>query len=282
MLKIALVSDSTCDIPPELVISQQIHVVPNILIIDGKSIEDNWEFSRQEFYEKLPGMTSMPTTSTASVGTYQALYENLFQKGFDHVISIHCFSQFSGIFNAANTAAQSYSHKAHVVDSRQVSLGLGFQVLEAAQAIANGETLESLLVLLKQTRERVRLIAMLDSLEYIRRSGRISWARASLGAMLNMKPFVEVKDGNILNLGSVRSRKKGIARLLELMQSHEPLKRFALLHSNAEDDARRLLEKLAPEVPTPPLIVNVNPVLGTHVGPNGLGFAALLQGESPV
>ena len=98
-MKIALVTDSTCDVPYEMVISHQVHVVPNILIIDGKSIEDNWEFSRQKFYEQLPKMTSTPTTSTASVGTYQALYEDLLQKGSDQVVSIHCSSQFSGIFN---------------------------------------------------------------------------------------------------------------------------------------------------------------------------------------
>jgi len=280
-MEIALVTDSTCDIPYEMVISHQIHVVPNILIIDGKSIEDNWEFSRQKFYEQLPKMTSTPTTSTASVGTYQALYEDLLQKGSDQVVSIHCSSQFSGIFNAARTAAQSFSGKVQVVDSQQVTLGLGFQVLEAAEAIANGISLESLLIMLQQTRERIRVIAMLDTLEYVRRSGRISWARASLGAMLNLKPFLEVKGGSVHSLGEARTRKKGMARLFEMMQSLEPLKRFALLHSNAEDDACRLLENLAPEVPTPPHIVNINTVLGAHVGPNGLGFVALFQEKSP-
>ena len=280
-MKIALVTDSTCDIPHERVISHQIHVVPNILIIDGKSIEDNREFSRQKFYEQLPTMTSMPTTSTASVGTYQALYEDLLQKGSDQVVSIHCSSQFSGIFNAARTAAQSFSGKVQVVDSQQVTLGLGFQVLEAAEAITDGISLESLLAMLQKTRERIRVIAMLDTLEYVRRSGRISWARASLGAMLNLKPFLEVKGGSVHSLGEARTRKKGMARLFEMMQSPEPLKRFALLHSNAEDDARRLLENLAPEVPTPPHIVNVNTVLGAHVGPNGLGFVALFQKKSP-
>ena len=225
-------------------------------------------------------MTSMPTTSTASVGTYQNLYESLFQEGYDQVVSIHCSRLFSGIFNAANTAAQSFSGKVHVVDSQQVSLGLGFQVLEAAEAIANQVPVENILLLLQQVRERVRLVAMLDTLEYVRRGGRISWARARLGALLNLKPFVEVKDRNVHNLGGVRSRKKGMARLFEMMDSPKPMKRFALLHSNAEKDARWLLENLDPDLPTPHLVVNVNTVLGAHVGPNGLGFVALFQ-EKP-
>jgi DegV family protein with EDD domain len=280
-MKIALVTDSACDIPIELVNRYQIHVVPNILIMDGRSVEDNREFSRQDFYEQLPELASFPTTSTSSVGTYQSLYENLIQEGFDQIISIHCSSQLSGIFNAASTAAQSVPAHIKVIDSQQVSLGLGFQVLEAAEAMVKGFSLDSILLLLEQARERVRLIAMLDTLEFVQHSGRVSWARASLGALLNLKAFVEVRDGYVHNLGQVRTRKKGITRLLKMMQSPEPLKRFALLHTNAKDDAYKLLETLAPKVATPPLVVNVTTVIGAHVGPNGLGFVALFDDKSP-
>ncbi len=279
-MKIAFVTDSTCDLPSDLVTAHKIHVVPNILVIDGRSVEDNKEFSRQDFYIQLPHMTTFPTTSTASVGTYQALYEQLFSDGFDQILSIHCSNELSGIFNAASTAAQSVSGQVIVIDSRQVSLGLGFQILEAVEAIDQGVSLESIAERLQQVRNRLRLVAMLDTLEYIRRSGRVSWARARLGALLNLKPFVEVIDGNVHSRGEARTRKKGIARLLEMMQSPKPVNRFAILHTNAEEDARRLLEILAPEVPTTPLLVNVTTVIGAHVGPNGLGFVTLFQDES--
>jgi DegV family protein with EDD domain len=276
-MKIALVTDSACDIPYEMAHAFQIKVVPNILVIEGKSVEDNEEFSRREFYKQLPDMVTFPTTSTASVGKYQTLYQELIDSGFDQIISIHVSHHLSGIYNAASTAAQSFTGQVHVVDGLQVSLGLGFQVLEAAEAVADGASLDSVLAILKQIQGQVRLIAMLDTLEYIRRSGRVSWARASLGALLNLKPFIEVKDGSAISLGEVRTRKKGIARLEKLMQSSRPLKRFAILHTNAEDDARRILETFAPEMPTPPLLVNVTTVIGAHVGPNGLGFVALYQ-----
>ncbi len=279
-MNIAFVTDSTCDLPSDLVTAHKIHVVPNILVIDGRSVEDNKEFTRQEFYTQLPDMATFPTTSTASVGTYQALYEQLFSAGYDQVLSIHCSNELSGIFNAVSTAAKSVSGQVIVIDSRQVSLGLGFQILEAVEAINQGVSPASIAARLQQIRKRIRLVAMLDTLEYVRRSGRVSWARASLGALLNLKPFVEVIDGNVLSVGEVRTRKKGIARLLEMMQSPKPLKRFAILHTNAEEDARRLLETLAPEVPTIPLVVNVTTAIGAHVGPNGLGFVALLQDES--
>ncbi len=279
-MKIALVTDSSCDLPNDLVEAHQINVVPNILVMDGLSVEDNNEFSRKDFYLQLPEMASFPTTSTASIGTYQALYEQLIGDGFDQVLSVHCSQELSGIFNAASTAAQSFAGQITVVDSQQVSLGLGFQILEAAEAISQGVPLNPIVDLLYRVRERTKLIAMLDTLEYIRRSGRVSWARASLGALLNLKPFVEVKDGNVLSVGEVRTRKKGMARLLEMMQSPKPLKRFALLHTNAEEDAQKLLDALAPNVPTAPLLVNVTTVIGTHVGPNGLGFVALFQDET--
>lgn len=276
-MQIALVTDSACDIPYEMARNHEINVVPNILVIEGKSVEDDEKFSRQKFYEELPNMVTFPTTSTASAGRYQALYQNLLDSGFEQIVSIHVSHHLSGIFNAASTAAQLFAGQVHVVDSLQVTLGLGFQVLEAAQAIADGASLDSVLALLNQIQGRVRLIAMLDTLEYIRRSGRVSWARASLGTLLNLKPFIEVKDGLAISLGEVRTRRKGIARLEKLMQTARPLKRFALLHTNAEDDARQILEAYAPQMATQPLLVNVTTVIGAHVGPNGLGFVALYQ-----
>jgi hypothetical protein len=135
-MKIALVTDSACDLPSDLVSTYQVHVVPNILIMDGISVEDNKDFSRRDFYLQLPDMETFPTTSTASIGTYQALYEQLIDDGYDRIISIHVSQVLSGIFNAASTAAQPMEGRVTVIDSQQVSLGLGFQILEAAEEIS--------------------------------------------------------------------------------------------------------------------------------------------------
>jgi len=206
-MSIALVTDSTCDIPYDLVERYQIQVVPNILIIEGESIEDNQHFSRQDFYARLLEMRSFPTTSTASAGVYQALYEKLFIGGVEEIISIHVAHTLSGIFNTASMAAQAFRGKVHVIDSGQVSLGMGFQVLAVAEAIAQGLSKEAVIAHLEDVRKRIRLVAMLDTLDFIRRSGRVSWARARLGNLLDLKPFVEVKEGLVLNLGEVRTRR---------------------------------------------------------------------------
>jgi DegV family protein with EDD domain len=220
-------------------------------------------------------MSATPTTATASSGKYSALYEKLFRAGFDHVLSIHCSRFLSGIFNAASVAAQAFKGRVTVLDSQQVSLGLGFQVLEAFEALTEGANVEAVIALLERLHRRIRLVAMLDTLEYVRRSGRVSWARASLGSLLNLRPFVEVKDGIVLRKGEARTRKKGIARLFSMMQDLGPLNRLAILHTNAETEARYLLESLNLHLQTEPLIVNITTIIGSHVGPNGLGFVAV-------
>jgi DegV family protein with EDD domain len=275
-MNIAIITDSTSDVPYDLAQKHDIHIVPNIVVIEGKSVEDNPSFSRQKFYEQLPQMQTPPTTAAASAGVFQMLYEKLFAQGVSHIISIHASSLLSGIFNAASLAAQAFEGRVHVVDSEQVSLGLGFQALAAAEAAARGLPLQAVLDCIADVRKRVRVVAMLDTLEYVRRSGRVSWLRASLGSLLNVKLFVEIKDGLVQRLGEVRTRGKGIARLLELLHTLEPLERLAILHTNAEVEARQILAAVQTRLSAAPLVVNVTTVIGAHVGPNGLGFAVVV------
>lgn len=274
-MRIAIVTDSTCDIPKDLVERLDITVVPNILIINGESIQDDPSFSRQDFYTRLPTMSSLPTTATTSSGTYNAVYERLFRQGYEKIVSLHAARSLSGIINAASVAAQSFSERVLVIDSQQVSLGLGFQVLAAAEAATRGLEIDSITAQIGDVRRRLRLVAMLDTLEYVRRSGRVSWARASLGSLINLKPFIELREGNVYRIGESRTRNKGIARLLEMMESLGPLECLAILHTNAEAEASHLLEIMRPQVATPPMLVNVTTVIGTHVGPNGLGFVSV-------
>ena len=276
-METAIVTDSTCDIPADLATKLDIHVVPNIIVMQGKSVEDGVGISRREFYERLPEMDPLPTTSTASSGTYQTLYDQLFKQDIDQIISIHASSQLSGIYNAASVAANSFGNRVAVVDSQNVSLGLGFQVLEAAQAALEGKPPESILADIALVRQRVRLVAMLDTLEYVRRSGRVSWARARVGSLLRIKPFIEIVEGDAKSVGDARTRRQGIARLREIVLSLGPLERLAIMHSNAEADAQLFLASLDADPPYEPLVVNATTVIGTHVGPNGLAFTAVVK-----
>ncbi|MDI6695945.1 MAG: DegV family protein [Anaerolineales bacterium] len=277
-MSIALVTDSTSDIPSELAQKNDIYIVPNLIIINGHSLEDGKDISREAFYERLPQMKTPPSTATASSGVYQTLYRALFRQGVEYIISIHAASRLSGIINAATSAAREFGERIFVQDSESVSLGLGFQALAASEAIARRLPLQEILTLLADVRRRVRLIAMLDTLEYVRRSGRVSWARARLGNLLQVKPFVEVRNGGqVVSLGEERTRKKGIARLKALLHNLGELERLAILHTNAENEARQFLSELSLNLAHEPLIVNVTTVIGAHVGPNGLGFAAVVK-----
>jgi DegV family protein with EDD domain len=276
-MRTAIVTDSTADIPIELAQKHQIEVVPAIVVIAGRSMEDGKDLSRQKFYEQLPTMAIPPTTATPSIGTFENLYEQLLGQGFENIISIHVSSLLSGIYSTAQTAAQSFKDRITVIDSEQLSLGLGFQALTAAETVTAGLSIENAIAKINDVRQRLRVIAMLDTLEYVRRSGRVSWARARIGTLLRIKPFVEIKNGKVHSLGQARTRKKGIVHLVNLIQQLGSLEKFALLHTNAADEAHQIWESLKINTSQPPLIVNVTTVVGTHVGPNGLGFAAVVK-----
>jgi DegV family protein with EDD domain len=274
-MKIGFVTDSTADVPADLAGQHGIEIVPALVNIGGNSYTDGIEISREEFYTRLPDLNPPPTTSSPSVGSFQERYEKLLRAGADFVISIHPPNELSGVFNAARLAAEAFGQRVKVLDSGQVSLGLGFQVILAAEAAAHGAILNEVTALLESIRQRVRLAALLDTIEYIHRSGRVSWAVAKIGGILRLQPLIELRYGIIHRLGQARTRLQGIERLVDALNSWGPLERLAVLHTNAESAAQQLLEDVKSKVVVQPLLVNVTTAIGTHVGPNGLGFSAV-------
>jgi DegV family protein with EDD domain len=274
-MKIGFVTDSTADIPFDLAAQMGIEVVPALVNVKGQCYQDGVELSREEFYRLLPGLIPPPTTSAPSVGAFQERYEKLFSGGVRTIVSIHLPNNLSGTYNAARLAGEDFNGRVHVVDSGQLSLGTGFQVLQAVESARRGAVLQEVLETVRSVGQRVRVAALLESLEYVRRSGRVSWARAMLGNLLHLQPLIELRFGAVLRLGQARTRHQGIQRLTDALTSWGPLERLAILHTNAEAAARQLLEEMRPRVPSAPLMVNVTTAIGTHVGPNGLGFAAV-------
>jgi DegV family protein with EDD domain len=274
-MKIGFVTDSTSDVPTDLARQYGIEIVPALVNIGSRSYTDGIEISREEFYTRLPDLNPPPTTSSPSVGSFQERYDKLLRAGADFVISIHPPNELSGVFNAARLAGEAFGQRVRVLDSGQVSLGLGFQVILAAEAAAHGAILDEVTALVDSVRQRVRLAALLDTIEYIHRSGRVSWAVAKIGSILRLQPLVELRYGIVHRLGQARTRLQGIERLVDTLNSWGPLERLAVLHTNAESAARQLLEEVKSKVTVQPLLVNVTTAIGTHVGPNGLGFAAV-------
>ena len=274
-MKIGFVTDSTADVPADLAGQHGIEIVPALVNIGSNSYTDGIEISREKFYAHLPDLKPPPTTSSPSVGSFQERYEKLLRAGADFVISIHPPNELSGIFNAARLAAEAFGERVKVLDSGQLSLGLGFQVIMAAEAAARGAILNEVTALVDSVRQRVRLVALLDTIEYIHRSGRVSWAVARIGSLLRLQPLIELRYGIVHRLGQARTRLQGIERLVDALNSWGPLERLAVLHTNAESAGRQLLEEVKSKVIVQPLLVNVTTAIGTHVGPNGLGFTAV-------
>jgi DegV family protein with EDD domain len=279
-MKIGVVTDSTSDLPPYLVEQYGIEVVPSVLIIEGKEYVDGTGISRAEFYTRLPDFKSPPTTASPSIGEFQTRYQKLLDAGCDHIISIHPASQLTTIINSAKQAAQDFLEKLTILDSGSLSLGLGFQALAAAEAAENG--LQAALAAIESTRRRLHVSAALDTMKYLRRSGRVPGAIATLGGLLSIKPLIELTNGEVKAIGAVRTTKQANQRMLNFLLSGGQFERLAILHTNAEIRAREFLNELmqraSQSVPRDILMVNVTAVIGTHLGPNGLGFAAVKAG----
>ncbi len=276
-MKIGIVTDSTADLPAYLIEQHEIHVVPTILVLDGKEYADGTGISREEFYNRLPSLQTPPTTAAPSIGDFATPYETLLTNGCDHVISIHAASQLTTIVNVARQAAKEFPNKVTCIDSGSLSLGIGFQVLAAAEETESG--LKSALDAIESARNRLQVSAALDTMEYLKRSGRVPGVVATLGGILSIKPMIELKDGEVKPIGAVRTTKQADERILKFLLEFGDMEHLAILHTNAEPRAKKLLNELMSRVrksiPRDILFVNVTAVIGTHLGPNGIGFAAV-------
>jgi DegV family protein with EDD domain len=276
-MKIGIVTDSTADLPAYLIEQHEIHVVPTILVLEGKEYADGTGISREEFYNRLPSLQTPPTTAAPSIGDFATPYETLLTNGCDHVISIHAASQLTTIVNVARQAAKEFPDKVTCIDSGSLSLGIGFQVLAAAEESETG--LRSALDAIDSSRKRLQVSAALDTMEYLKRSGRVPGVVAALGGILSIKPMIELIDGEVKPIGAVRTTKQADERMLKFLLELGDMERLAILHTNAEPRAKILLDELMNRVrksiPRDILFVNVTAVIGTHLGPNGIGFAAV-------
>jgi len=276
MRQVRIVTDSTSDVPPDVAERLHITVVPAFVQIGNLSYRDApGGLSREEFYARLPTFPVPPTTAVPPAHEFARVYCALSAEA-DEIITIVLATSLSGMYGVAYLGAQEVPEvRVHVVDSGQITMGLGWMVIAAAEAAARGENAAHILAMLEDMRPRVRVYAILDTLEYLRRSGRVSWARARAAELLNIKPMIEVVEGKVRDIGRTRTRRRALERLVELVRALGPLERLALLHTYAPDleELRQRLSGLFS--PAKLISVVVTTVVGAHVGPRGLGVAAV-------
>jgi DegV family protein with EDD domain len=272
---VGLVTDSTADIPGEFLGSLAIESIPALLIIDGETFEDGKQLSRSDFYRGLPDYRQPPTTATPSPAQFSAAYKRLLDRGMTHILSIHVASTLSGMLTAAAQAAQEFQGQVEVFDSGQISLGLGFQVIAAAEAAQKGNDISAVLEIAEQAREQVRVLALMNTLEYLRRSGRVSWLQAGMGELLKIKALLSVEHGMVKDQGKARTFQRALGQLQTMATAWGPCDRMAVLHTGVPDLAADLAQEIVPQSKNDPFIVEVTTIIGAHVGPGAIGLAGL-------
>lgn len=271
----AIVTDSTSDVPPEEAEALSIEVVPVLITLNGHSYVDGLELSRADFYRRLPRTKAPATTAAPSPRAFEAVYEKVLSQGAERVLSIHPSEKLSSLVNIARQAATSFGDRVQVFDSWYVSLAAGFQAMQAGAAALAGETFETIVEVAQKARDRARVAAMIDTLEYIRRSGRVSWLRAGLGDLLRVKLLIRVADGMVQRIGQARTKARALEQLRSIAEAWGPLDRLAILHSAVPAEAAEFAQRLRDLYSQSPLIVDVTTAIGTHVGPGSIGLAAL-------
>lgn len=284
MAKVAVVTDSTANIPADVLKNYSICIAPLQVVWGDETFRDSIDIQPSQFYDRLQTAKIMPTTSQTSPATFAEIYRPLVEEGY-HILSIHISSQLSGTYDSAIQARELLpGARIEVVDTKTTAMAMGFQVLSAARAAAQGATLQECCKVAEESQKNSGVLFVLSTLEYLRRGGRIGGAAAFLGTALNLKPILEIRDGRIEAIERVRTMNKAIDRLLDLfverVGNRKPV-HIASLHGNSPDAARLLLQRAQQcfdksEI-SEALMADVSPVLGTHAGPGCLGIAYLTE-----
>ncbi|MFT3895855.1 MAG: DegV family protein [Anaerolineales bacterium] len=280
--KVAIVTDSTSYLPKECIDQYHISIIPLSVVWGDQVLLDGVDVQPAEYYERLSKSKVMPTTSQVTPAAMLGTFQPLLEQGYD-VLSIFISSKFSGTIQSAMQARDMLDGAASrlaIVDSLSTTMAMGWPVLTAARAAQAGESLSECRTVAENACKNSGVLFVVETLEFLRRGGRIGGASALLGTALNIKPVLEMRDGRIESVEKIRTKHKAIQRMLDLaterINGRTPV-RVAVTHANAEADASSLLQQASDRFnPVETIISPLSPVIGTHAGPGtvALNFMA--------
>ena len=275
-MTVRVITDSTCDLPTSVVSDLGIQVVPLYIHADGHDYLDGIDMTREQFYVQLPDFKEHPSTAVPSMLKFRSLFDALADEGATEVLAIHISKTLSAVIDVARSAAaETTTVPVTVFDSRQLSLGTGFLVQTAAELAKAGASVKEILAKLENQIKRTHVGAALDTLKFLRRGGRMNVVVSTLGEFLDLKPILKMYEG-VSGIEKVRTQKKAIKRMSEMIRSHGPFEKIALLYSGSIDNLNTLLAEIHDLLSdTTPWIEIINPVLGAHLGPGVFGFACV-------
>lgn len=284
-MPVRVVTDSTADIPLDEAAALGVTVVPLTVLFGSESLRDQVDIGPEEFFRRLVSSPVLPKTSQPSPATFAEVYRRLLDEGADAILSIHISSKLSGTVNSARTARDSLPNPGAVtiLDSGTVTAEMANGVRTAAKVAARGGTVEEARAAAERALRHSHLVGLLDTLEYLQKGGRIGRARAWIGGLLNVKPLVHIKDGEVAPLERVRGRARALDRLIELTVARTTAAEVSLLHSSPPEEVERVRARLEAAMPGVPIRIGwLGPVVGVYAGPNVIGTVVLdREGVTP-
>ncbi len=274
-MTVKIVTDSTSDLPPDLIQELDITVVPACVIFGNKTYRDGVDISQDELYRKMVTENIPATTSQPPPADFADVYKKLL-KETNEIASIHVTSKLSGVYNSALQGKEMASggNRIEVVDSLSVSMGLGLLTLLAARLAKAGEDFPRIVEEVRQSIPNIHIWAVFDTLKYLLRGGRIGKAKALLGGVLNVKPMLTMRDGELHPAGFIRTHAKGIERLIDNLKKAVNVQDVAVVHSTTPEDAQTLKERISTIFNRGPIYISrLGPALGVHAGPGALVLA---------
>ena len=275
---IKVVTDSTSDLPADVAESLGIEVVPLNVHFGSDVYKDRVNLMPDTFYDKLINGDVLPTTSQPSVGEFIDVYERLGSDA-DGIVSVHVSEKLSGTMNSARLASQQANADCpiEVVDTFQVSMGVGICAMEAAEVANSGGDMNQVILAARNAVTRSQCFFMLETLEFLQKGGRIGKAQALIGNLLKIRPMLILQEGEVHPLGRERTRRKGIAKLVDTVAELAPISGLAVMYSTGPDEAQTLAQNVSKFMieGREPMMLQIGPVIGTYAGPDTLGIALI-------
>jgi DegV family protein with EDD domain len=280
-MSIQIVTDTTSDIPAAVLETLPITVIPLYIALNGKSYRDNIDLTRKEFYEALPTASPHPTTAAPSPAQYEQVYDQLADQGATTIFSIHISKSLSAVYQSAESAAAQYARIPVIpIDSGNLTMAEGFVVIKAAQAAAEGKSVEEVQQVIDEVIPCAHAFAKLDTIDYLLKGGRMSAIQYNVVSLLGIKPILKMNN-HTSRMEIARTKSKAFEKVLHVaMEKYPRAELFGITHANASQQVNILLQKLSeayPDLPEP-LVSGVTPSLGAHVGPGAVCINYL---ESP-
>ena len=272
-MPVRIVTDSSADLPADEIERLGVEVVPLSIRFGNDEYTDGVDLSVGEFYDKLASSADLPETAAPAPGAFEAAFRRQREAGADAVVCINLSSGLSATFQSAQNAAMAAEGlDVRVVDSRSITSGLGTQVMAAAEAAAGGAGPDEVVALVDDLVGRTHVIGALDTLDNLKKGGRIGGAQALLGSLLSIKPLLDISTGEVAEAGKARTRRKALEWLRDQVFALPPVEHLCVSHGNAPD-LDDMLALLAPRYPADSIrVTTIGPTIGTHGGPRVMGL----------